>query len=511
LSVLNRRAFLVGLGGIPVVLSACGTGESPAPPTETTPRIRPRGFDRQLPIPQAAPSTTENGVRQFSLRAARGETEIVAGTRTPTWGYNGSMLGPTLRARRGETVAITVDNGLPERTTTHWHGMHLPARFDGGPYQPIEPGGKWRPSFTIDQPAASLWYHPHPHGETLRHVYRGLVGMFIIDDDQVPQGLPNTYGVDDIPVIISDYKFTLYGALDDSDPYDIGLLGDTVATNGLAGAYFDATTRRLRLRLLNASVGRVYNLGFSDDRPFAMIASDGGLLEEPVSLTRIQLSPAERAEIVVEFSPEERVMLHAYPIDEWPDETFRQRFGFADSFDVLELRAGTELRDSAPLPAALATLPAAAPPANARLREFELVRGTDEYGKNVFKINDQLMDMNRIDFDVPDGSVEIWEVEGRDRVWPHNFHVHNAQFRVLDMAGEAPPPELAGWKDTVFIYPQTTVRFAVRFKGYGDPVNPFMYHCHMLFHEDTGMMGQFRVVPPGQPAPPAPEHPMPHG
>lgn len=145
---------------MPVVLSACGTGESPAPPTETTPRIRARGFDRRLPIPQLAPSTVQDGVRRFSLRAARGETEIVAGTRTPTWGYNGPMLGPTLRARRGETVAITVDNGTPETTTTHWHGMHLPARFDGGPHQPIAPGAQWRPSWTIDQPAASLWYHP---------------------------------------------------------------------------------------------------------------------------------------------------------------------------------------------------------------------------------------------------------------------------------------------------------------------------------------------------------------
>ena len=240
-----------------------------------------------------------------------------------------------------------------------------------------------------------------------------------------------------------------------------------------------------------------------------MIAGDGGLLEEPVSLTRIQLSPAERAEIVVELDPGERVMLHAFAIEEWPEEAFRQRFGLADSFDVLELRADDELRDSAPLPDTLAALPPAAAPANAQRRKFELVRDTDAMGKNVFTINDLLMDMNRIDFNVPDGTIEIWEVEGRDRVWPHNFHVHNAQFRVLDVAGEAPPPELAGWKDTVFIYPQTTVRFAVRFNSYGDPVNPFMFHCHMLFHEDQGMMGQFRIVPQREAAGTPSPRPMP--
>uniref|UniRef100_A0A5Q5CDF5 Multicopper oxidase CueO n=1 Tax=Mycobacterium sp. (strain JLS) TaxID=164757 RepID=A0A5Q5CDF5_MYCSJ len=511
--VVSRRTFLVGLGAFPVVVTACGTGDTPTPAT-ATPKIAAQVFERPLPIPPLASSTVAGGVRRFALRAGAGETEIVAGTRTPSWGFNGSILGPTLRARRGETVAVTVDNQLDETTTTHWHGMHLPARFDGGPHQPIAPGAQWRPTWRIDQPAASLWYHPHPHGATLRHVYRGLAGMFLIDDDQQPPALPNQYGVDDIPVIIADYKFTGDGALDESDPEDIGLLGDTIATNGSAGAYLDVVTRRLRLRLLNGSVGRIYNLGFSDDRPFAMIASDGGLLAKPVSLTRIQLSPAERAEIVVDLTPGERVRLHAFPIPQWPDETWRERFGYTDSFDVLELRAKPQLRDSPPLPAEMSTLPAVTPSANVRRREFLLQRGTDANGKNVFKINDQLMDMTRIDFDVPENTTEIWEVTGRDRVWPHNFHVHNAQFRILDTAGQPPPAELAGWKDTVFIYPQTTVRFAVRFNSYSDPVNPFMFHCHLLFHEDTGMMGQFRVASgdPQLPTPSAPTPPpMPHG
>jgi bilirubin oxidase len=229
-----------------------------------------------------------------------------------------------------------------------------------------------------------------------------------------------------------------------------------------------------------------------------MIASDGGLLEKPVPLQRIQLSPAERAEIIVELAPGEPVMLRGYPMDRWTDETWRQRFGLTESFDILALRPTLNLHESPTLPATLATLPSATPPAGAPIRRFHLQRGTDAAGKNVFKINDQLMDMARIDFNIADGAHEIWEITAGDRVWPHNFHIHDTQFRILDIDGAPPPPELAGYKDTVFIYPQTTVRLAVRFSGYTDPINPYMYHCHMLFHEDQGMMGQFRTLAPGQ-------------
>ncbi|AKP58425.1 copper oxidase [Mycobacteroides abscessus] len=499
-SAINRRRFLAALAAVPLAATACSNGSSDSP----APSGGPIGFDRLLPIPQLAPSQVIDGVRRFTLQAAPGTTEIVAGTRTPTWGYNGSVLGPTLRADRGETVAITVDNQLPESTTTHWHGMHLPARYDGGPHQPIAPGTRWEPSWRIDQPAASLWYHPHPHGATLKHVYRGLAGMFLIDDDTQPDVLPKTYGVDDIPLILQDLKFHSDGTLDESDPEDRGLLGNTTATNGITGAYLQVSTGRVRLRILNASVGRIYTLGFSDNRTFTMIASDGGLLEKPVPLQRIQLSPAERAEIIVEMSPGEPVMLRGYPMDRWPDETWRQRFGLTESFDILALRPAQNLRHSPAVPGTLAALPSATPPAGAPVRKFHLQRGTNAAGKNIFKINDQLMDMARIDFDITDGAHEIWEVTAGDRVWPHNFHIHDTQFRILAIAGAPPPPELAGWKDTVFIYPQTTVRLAARFSGYTDPANPYMYHCHMLFHEDQGMMGQFRTLAPGQQSGPSP-------
>jgi FtsP/CotA-like multicopper oxidase with cupredoxin domain len=149
-----------------------------------------------------------DGVVRFDLEVQAGETSILPGGPTATWGVNGAHLGPTLRASRGDDVEIALTNGVGETTSMHWHGMHLPAIMDGGPHQPVEPGETWRPSWTVDQPAATLWYHPHPHGETAEHVYRGVAGMFILDDPGAAAlGLPDDYGVDDIPVIIQDRSF----------------------------------------------------------------------------------------------------------------------------------------------------------------------------------------------------------------------------------------------------------------------------------------------------------------
>jgi blue copper oxidase len=480
--IATRRQFLAGLAAAPFALSLSCSARSVAGP------------GRPLPIPPLAESTVgADGVRTFTLRAAAGTSEMIAGTSTVTWGYNGSILGPTLRARTGETVSVVFDNALSAPTSVHWHGMHVPARCDGGPHQTVAPGGRWQPTWTVRQPAATLWYHPHPHGETEKHVYRGLAGMFLVDDD-APVDLPADYGVDDIPLIIQDRRFSATGALDESDSTKIGLLGDTMVTNGIAGAYLPVRTQRVRLRVLNGSGGRMYNLGFGDDRPFHMVGSDGGLLAAPVEMRRIQLSPGERAEIVVEVGPGNPVSLRSFPIADRAgleaDEA--ARFGMNDSFDVLELRPDRALRPSPVLPLALATLPTLEPSGAAVDRSFDL---------QWFMINRSRMDMNRIDFHATVGTDEIWTVRNVDN-WPHNFHVHDAQFRILDIDGAPPPPEFAGYKDTVYTPPGQRIRLAIRFADYTDPTYPYMYHCHLAMHEDQGMMGQFLVLAPGEtPAP----------
>ncbi|MGH8881627.1 MAG: multicopper oxidase family protein, partial [Stackebrandtia sp.] len=414
-------------------------------------------------------------------------------------GYSGSILGPTLRARRGEQVAFTIGNSLPEPTSVHWHGMHVPAEFDGGPHQMIAPGAVWAPRWTVRQQAATLWYHPHPHGATEKHVYRGLSGFFLIDDESSDAlDLPKDYGVDDIPLVIQDRRFTADGALDESDATDIGLLGDTIVTNGIAVAHLDVSTERVRLRILNGSSGRLYNLALADGRTIDLIGTDGGLLPEPVSLRQIQLSPGERAELVITLRPGENLTLRSLPITGRTGIDRAAEFGFDDTFDILELRAAAPLRRSAALPASLVPMRPLVAVGAAPTRTFAL---------QWFMINGQRMDMDRIDMTVPVDTTEVWSVRNNDN-WPHNFHIHDVQFQVVAIDGNPPPPALSGWKDTVYTSSGATYTLAMRFADHADPTYPYMYHCHLLHHEDQGMMGQFLVLAPGQqPAP----MPMPMG
>lgn len=465
------------------ILSACDR-VSTSPVTQ-------REFVNELAIPPLAPSTVEGGVRTFRLTAQQGRTAFPGIGESETWGFSGDFLGPTLRAQRGEKVAFEIGNELPEATSVHWHGMHLPAAMDGGPHQMIDPGDTWRPAWRIDQPAATLWYHPHPHGETEEHVYRGLAGMFILDDDaSAVADLPREYGVDDLPLIVQDKQFDDEGRLEfEQDGSEPGMLGDTVTVNGTVGAVQRVTTERVRLRLLNGSTARTYTFAF-DDRPMTMIASDGGLLDEPVEREQLRLAPGERAEVVVAFEGGETVRMRSVKTD-LGGIVVPMTTGANDEFDVLEFRAAASLAAS-PEPA----WPQAADAASDELHLEDAVemRSFELQGR---EINGERMDMSRIDEVVYVGDTEVWRVRSRQPI-PHSFHIHDVQFRVLTVDGEDPPAELRGRKDTVYLEPNREYELLVRFEDYADPATPYMYHCHMLLHEDEGMMGQFVVIERGQ-------------
>lgn len=459
-------------------------------------------FDAPLRIPELAPSRLDAaGRRVFDLRLQQGTQDLGNGSRTRTWGVNGAYLGPTVRAKRGEQVLVNVTNELGETTTLHWHGMHLPAGMDGGPHQMVPAGTTWSPTWRIGQPAATLWYHPHLHGDTAEHVYRGLAGMFIVDDEDTDAlALPDDYGIDDLPVIVQDKSFDGAGQLDRGTGAfsGIGQLGEQIVVNGTPTPHHDVRTERVRLRLLNASNARTYDFGLADGAAVALIATDGGLLPAPVPTRRVPLSPGERAEIVVTLRAGQDAVLRSFPRSLGGDR-FNDRFnGADDTFDVLQLRAAERLDPSPPLPQRLAPQADLREQDAARTRAFEL-RGVS--------INGRQMDMSRIDEVVTLGDTEIWEVRNSGQN-PHNFHVHDVQFRVLDVDGSPPPPHLGGLKDTVFVPPGSSARLVMRFTDYTDPDLPYMFHCHLLRHEDAGMMGQFVVVKPGQPAgtPPASGH-----
>lgn len=443
-------------------------------------------FDRELEIPPLADSELVDGVRSFDLTIQSGESDLGQDEVTPTWGINGSYLGPTIRANRGEQVQFRIDNELSESTTLHWHGMHLPAEMDGGPHSMINPGESWTPEWHLDQPAASLWYHPHPHGRTASHVYMGLAGMFIIDDEEeAALGLPRDYGIDDLPLIVQDRKFNNDGALDMSSSWmqSAGVIGDTTLVNGTPGAFFDVTTETLRLRILNGSNTRPYNFAFDDDRTFHIIGSDGGLLEAPVQLSNIQLSPGERAEIVVSFTPGEEVRLQSGPTD-----TADRLAGGADHLDIMQFRAGEDLGGVSELPEELVEIDRLQESSGAQERDFAL-SGT--------AINGESMNMNRVDEVITLGDTEIWNIENVDGQ-THNFHIHDVQFQILDIDGQAPPPHLEGWKDTIWLPPRQEFRLIMTFTDYASEEWAYMYHCHILRHEDQGMMGQFLVVEPSE-------------
>lgn len=304
-------------------------------------------FGNPLRIPELLEgSVSGDGRRSFDLDVTERQFDFGQGGPSSTIGINSNYLGPTLRMTRGDTVNMNVQNSLQELTTLHWHGMHVPARADGGPHQLIDPGDTWSPSWTIDQAPATLWYHSHPHGETAQQVYRGAAGMLLIEDpNQGDLGLPDEYGVDDVPVIVQDKSFTSDGQqiVDPEGTASTGFLGDTIVVNGTYGPVFDVTTQKIRLRLLNASNARVYNFGFDDDREFEMIAGDGGYLDAPLRTDRVQLSPAERAEIVVTVRPGEEVQLTSYPPDLGVNPS---RYG-TGTVGVLQLRARETLAPSA--------------------------------------------------------------------------------------------------------------------------------------------------------------------
>lgn len=450
-------------------------------------------FKNRLHIPKLlTPKIDQQGKKVFDLTFREGEMEFVEGKRTKTWGINAPYLAPTIRVARGDKVQMNVTNRTGETTTLHWHGMILPAQMDGGPHQLIEPGQTWSPHWQIDQPAATTWFHPHLHGKTAEHVYRGAAGMLIIDDEKSKRlPLPKTYGVDDIPLIVQDKSFQNDGSLSRDSKFfsNVGILGDEILVNGTHQPYFEATTNLIRFRVLNGSNSRVYHFRFDDRRDFHLIATDSGLLESPQKMNQLLLSPGERAEIIVNVSPGERVVLQSRDVDLGGPFWLASYNGGNDEFDILQIRASQRLKQLPALPKNMVHVQWPEQKQVTKTRSF-IMTSHD-------MINEKKMDMNRIDEVVTAGSTEIWEVSNpRDDMY-HNFHIHGVHFEILQLNGNKPPSRYRGLKDTLYLAPQSTATLLVRFANYADERFPYMYHCHILLHEDQGMMGQFLVVKPG--------------
>lgn len=469
-----------------------------------------------LPIPEIMEVGSGAG---NALEAIRGTRDFVGGAASETWGYSQDYLGPLLRFQRGRTANISVTNRLDEPITAHWHGMHVPGYLDGGPQLAFGPGETWAPELPIDHPAATLFYHSHVHGRTGPQVYRGLAGMIIIDDPDIDDPLPRDYGVNDFPLIVQDRRFDRSGRM----TYGLGMMdrmhgfrGGEILVNGVIRPKLTVPAGLVRLRILNASNARVYDFRFSDGRQFHQVASDGGLLNAPLATTSLQLDGAERAEIVVDFSDRAAVTLVSSDIGMggmmdggmmgdrggsmmMDDRGMMGRGGNSGAtLDIMSFDVG----ETAPVgPASLpTTLPADAPELGdpVRRRDFTLnmhtggmMRGMMGRDGQMMGINGEPYIMDRIDETVRAGETELWRINA-DMMMRHTFHVHGTSFRVVSQNGRSVDPARIGWKDVVRVQGPTEI--LLRFDKLASQETPFMYHCHILEHEDAGMMGQFTVV-----------------
>ncbi len=444
-------------------------------------------------IPDTLSGTT------FNLNIKDTFSQIRPGQQTITAGINNKFWGPTLFINKGDTVHMNVRNYLNDSTTLHWHGMHLPAVMDGGPHQVIPPGTLWQPYWKVANNAATYWYHPHLHEMTQEQITKGIGGLIIVRDSiESSLALPRKYGIDDIPLVLTDRDFTT------ANQFSVVPYGDSSMVNGVLSPQFTIPSQVVRFRILNAAIERSYNLGFSDNRTFYVITSDGGLLNAPVALTRYLLHAGERIEILVNCSGQSgtNFNLKAYNStlsqqtpggDLFPNGPFANALARID-FNVLHLNVGSQTSNPITvIPNALTTVNTI-PAANANITRYLTISDTSVAGipGATFLLNHRLFNINYNDYSVQLDNTEIWQITNSGN-FGHPFHIHDVEFNILSVNGAAPAAAQAGWKDVVYVPSQSTIKFIAKFDDYADNVHPFMYHCHISLHEDEGMMGQFVV------------------
>lgn len=473
------------------------------------------------------PTVDAREALSFRMDAVSGETEFVPGVRTPTKGFGQSYLGPIIRLRSGTRVKAEVTNETDRAISVHWHGLLIPGGVDGGPHNPIAPGETWTPQLDVDQPAATLWYHTHIHGETAPAVYAGLAGILLIDDGTDDLlGLPNDLGINDLALVIQDKRLGDSGiALYEPTVADAlhGFLGDSILVNGVVDPVQPVPAGVVRLRLLNASNARNYTLFFSDRRRFHLIGSDQGLLVAPIEVDTVRLTPGERLEILVDFSAGGATLV-SLPHDEGQGMGGMghemggppQVDAFSREFDVLVFELDLSLHNAVTaVPSSLAGTAATdevgVPTQTKQIILNDMGAMSDEMemmmnpadmdvpapggdpeidGQPIrFGINGQPYGPARIDQYAELGSLERWIVGSQ--MMGHPFHIHGVRFQVVSEQGRSPRPENRGWKDTVFV--DGEVELLVQFPHLATDAMPFMFHCHVLEHEDRGMMGQLTV------------------
>jgi spore coat protein A, manganese oxidase len=438
---------------------------------------------------------------------------------TPLWGYEGLFPGPTFETRRGEPLLIEWANALPSqhflpidhnihgaekdkpqvRAVTHVHGARVPANADGYPEDWYTPGHSALYLYPNGQDAATLWYHDHAMGITRLNIYAGLAGTFIVRD-ALEQALNLPSGNYDIPLILCDRMLAQDGQLyypvsdDPSAPWVMQCNGNLPLCNGKIFPYFEVEPRKYRFRLINVANTSFFDLSLSHDQPLQQIASDQGLLPKPLERARIELYPAERADVVIDFSG-------------LAGKSIQLRH---QSQGILEFRVRSNgARDASVLPVTLRDVPRIDPSSAAKHRVMTLNEIDDADGNALQMLLDGKRWSDPISENPRQDSIETWSFVNLTGD-AHPIHLHLVRFQLLDrrpfdlfawnahrkliFTGPAQPPEPheMGWKDTIRADPGMVTRIAMRFEG--DP-GRYVWHCHFLEHEDNEMMRPYEVLP----------------
>ncbi|MBL7897163.1 MAG: multicopper oxidase domain-containing protein [Crocinitomicaceae bacterium] len=456
-----------------------------------------------IPIPDTLTGT------EFNLFVKDTFHTFYPGYTTTTMGVNNSYLGPTLIFNQGDSVSLHVHNELMEETTIHWHGLHVSPDNDGGPHNVIPMMTEWNPKFTVRDHAAMYWYHPHLHMMTNMHATMGAAGLIIVRDTiEAELDLPRHYDVDDFPLVIQSKCFSASKQIEVDNASDSVML-----VNGAVNGYLPIPAQVVRLRVLNASSERVYNLGFESNMQFYQIGTDGGLLNAPVALTRLKLAPGERADLLIDMTGMEgqQIDLLSYA-SELPSGTYGAAQpgmgpgqtipGYLSNtlngsdFKIMEFQIIAQTSNPVTtIPTALITnSPWSTGDATVfRTKLFEPVNMGPTAIQGPFTINGNSFDMMVVNDTIFKDAIEIWTLDNQSPI-AHPFHIHDIQFYLTDINGGAVPANMQGRKDVVLVPPMQTVSFITKFETFCDDDGEYMYHCHMLPHEDDGMMGQFIVT-----------------
>ena len=469
-------------------LAGCG----PSGPTQTALEVdQPEGWADELALAEPEDINPDPRIIEIELEARITDIEIGPGKKTPVWTYNGSLPGPLIRAKVGDKIIVHFKNSLPEATSIHWHGLRIPNDMDGVPgltQDPIEPGGEFVYEFEA-RDAGTFWYHPHINSAA--QVGWGLYGSLLVEDPDDPE----VFG-DELVLVLSDIAVDDEGRFLPEDTGGefgdlFGREGNILLVNGKVRPQLKVRNgKQQRWRVINAARARYYTLRLPE-HTFVKLGGDNGLAERSQEVSRIVLVPGERADFV--FTPSDLPGTSTFL--QWiPTER-----GFGSVFnrpreDMLEIiTVDEEPVIPEPIPVALREIERI-DVANAKELTLDLTIET----QNTSRAKEVVMGINGIPYwnskplEARIGETQIWNVVN-DTAFAHPFHLHGYFFQVLD---DTRIPE---WKDTVDVPAESTLRIAVRFD---ERPGMWMYHCHILDHADSGMMGHLWVAEDGDTHPP---------